>query len=247
MQIWCFLSCKNTVQTKQISSNVEHNKRNIRNISFNHIAHQWQVLFLESSYYSVWTPWFKQTDKKSIQYYVELHRTSCYASWDHHVQASSCEMQVAEADILLLPTHFEQESTPSPDSSTVSKTLYCELQKCWWKTTNRLRPWNPDGGRGSNFMGERQSSALVLLKKSLRSRVINESLRKLRGLVTIPSYHTIIPYHTIPYHHSKPVTRCLGSFFQNMKIISVGCNTGPLGSIFCGLVLLISSDIVSSK
>ena len=32
-------------------------------------------------------------------------------------------------------------------------------------------------------MGERQSSGLVLLKKSLRSRVINESLHKLRGLI----------------------------------------------------------------
>ena len=51
---------------------------------------------------------------------------------------------------------------------------------------------------------------------------------------TIKPYHTIIPYHTIPYHHSKPVTRCLGSFFQDIKIISAGCNTGPLGSIFCG-------------
>ena len=66
----------------------------------------------------------------------------------------------------------------------VSKTLYCELQKCWWKTTNRLRPWNTDCGKRSIFMGERQSSALVLLKKSLRSRVINESLHKLRGLIT---------------------------------------------------------------
>ena len=42
----------------------------------------------------------------------------------------------------------------------------------------------PDRGKPSIFMGERQSSALVLLKKSLRSRVINQSLPKLRGLVT---------------------------------------------------------------
>ena len=41
----------------------------------------------------------------------------------------------------------------------------------------------PDHGKPSIFVGERQSSALVLLKKSLRSRVINESLHKLRGLV----------------------------------------------------------------
>ena len=65
---------------------------------------------------------------------------------------------------------------------------------------------------------------------------------------TIP-YHTIpfhlMPYHTIPYHHSIAVTGCLGSFLQNMKIISPGCNTDPLGSIFCGLVLQISSDILS--
>ena len=66
----------------------------------------------------------------------------------------------------------------------VSKTLYCELQKCWWNTTNRLRPWNPDHGKRSIFMGERQSSALVLLKKSLRSRIINDSL-KLRGPVNV--------------------------------------------------------------
>ena len=41
----------------------------------------------------------------------------------------------------------------------------------------------PDRGKPSVFVGERQSSVLVLLKKSLRSRVINKSLRKLRGLV----------------------------------------------------------------
>ena len=41
----------------------------------------------------------------------------------------------------------------------------------------------PDCGKPSIFMGERQSSALGLLKKSSISRVINESLRKLRGLV----------------------------------------------------------------
>ena len=63
----------------------------------------------------------------------------------------------------------------------------------------------------------------------------------------IPWYGNLIPYHTIPYHHSKPVTGCLGSFFRNMKIVSAGCNTGPLGSISCGAVLLISSDIVSFK
>ena len=43
----------------------------------------------------------------------------------------------------------------------------------------------PDCGKPSIFVGERQSSALVLLKKSLRSRVINESLRNLRGLVNL--------------------------------------------------------------
>jgi len=37
-------------------------------------------------------------------------------------------------------------------------------------------------------MGERQSSALVLLKNSSRSGIINESLRKLRGLVICTSY-----------------------------------------------------------
>ena len=43
----------------------------------------------------------------------------------------------------------------------------------------------PDHGKPSNFVGERQSSVLVLLKKSLRSRVIIESLCKLRGLITL--------------------------------------------------------------
>ena len=42
----------------------------------------------------------------------------------------------------------------------------------------------PERGKPSIFVGERQSSALGLLKKSLISGVINESLRKLRGLVT---------------------------------------------------------------
>ena len=42
----------------------------------------------------------------------------------------------------------------------------------------------PERGKPSIFVGERQSSALGLLKKSSISGVINESLRKLRGLVT---------------------------------------------------------------
>ena len=42
----------------------------------------------------------------------------------------------------------------------------------------------PERGKPSIFVGERQSSALGLLKKSSSSGVINESLRKLRGLVT---------------------------------------------------------------
>ena len=54
----------------------------------------------------------------------------------------------------------------------------------------------PDCGKPSIFVGERQSSALVLLKKSLRSRVINESLRKLRGLV-IPDFLIIFTLITI--------------------------------------------------
>ena len=41
----------------------------------------------------------------------------------------------------------------------------------------------PDCGKPSIFVGERQSSALVLLKKLLGSGIINESLQKLRGLV----------------------------------------------------------------
>ena len=43
----------------------------------------------------------------------------------------------------------------------------------------------PDCGKPSTFMGERQSSTLVLLKKSVGSGVINKSLRKLRGLIML--------------------------------------------------------------
>ena len=64
----------------------------------------------------------------------------------------------------------------------------------------------------------------------------------------VTSYHTIgiieaFQFQSKPYHHSKAVTGCLGSFFQNMKNISAGCNTGPLGSIFCGHALQIFTDI----
>jgi len=44
---------------------------------------------------------------------------------------------------------------------------------------------NPECGKPSIFVGERQNSVLVLLKNSSRSRVINESLHKLRGLVIL--------------------------------------------------------------
>ena len=64
----------------------------------------------------------------------------------------------------------------------------------------------------------------------------------------VTSYHTIgmieaFQFQRKPYHHSKAVTGCLGSFFQNMKNLSAGCNTGPLGSIFCGHALQIFTDI----
>jgi len=32
-----------------------------------------------------------------------------------------------------------------------------------------------------------------------------------------------------------------------MQIISAGCNTGPLGSIFCGQVLQVFADILSNQ
>jgi hypothetical protein len=32
-----------------------------------------------------------------------------------------------------------------------------------------------------------------------------------------------------------------------MEIISAGCNTGPLGTIFCGQVLQVFADILSYK
>ena len=65
-------------------------------------------------------------------------------------------------------------------------------------------------------------------------------------------YHTIpphtIPYHVIPYHHSKPVMGCWvsGVLLQNMKIISAGCSTGPLASIFCWQVPQIFVIILDS-
>ena len=68
----------------------------------------------------------------------------------------------------------------------------------------------------------------------------------------VTSYHTIgmieaFHFQSKPYHHSKAVTGCLGSFVQNMKSISAGCNPGPLGSIFCGHTLQIFTDIWSYK
>ena len=68
----------------------------------------------------------------------------------------------------------------------------------------------------------------------------------------VTSYHAIgiieashIP--SKPYHHSKAVTGCLGSFFCKYEIISAGCNTGPLDSIFCGQVLEDFPDVLSYK
>ena len=46
-------------------------------------------LFLVSSDYSVWSPWFNHTDKNSLECVVELQRTGCYSRWDHHMQAIS--------------------------------------------------------------------------------------------------------------------------------------------------------------
>ena len=61
------------------------------------------------------------------------------------------------------------------------------------------------------------------------------------------SPHTNSNSNSKPYHHSKPVTGCLGSFLKNMQIISAGCNTGPLGSIFCGQVLQVFAEILSNQ
>ena len=65
-------------------------------------------------------------------------------------------------------------------------------------------------------------------------------------------YHTIgiikaFQFQSKPYHHSKAVMGCLGSFFTKYKIISAGCNTCPLGSIFCGQVLQVFAVILSYK
>ena len=56
----------------------------------------------------------------------------------------------------------------------------------------------PDCGKPSIFVGERQSSALVLLKKLLGSGIINESLRKLRGLITVKLKEFLQP---VPERH----------------------------------------------
>ena len=53
----------------------------------------------------------------------------------------------------------------------------------------------PERGKPSIFVGERQSSALGLLKNSSISQVINKSLHKLRGLIISVSY----PQPTGPY------------------------------------------------
>jgi hypothetical protein len=81
----------------------------------------------------------------------------------------------------------------------------------------------------------------------------------------VPWYGKPIPYHThtntmspytIPcllYHtmslHAiyQSCHRVSGVLFENMEIISSGCNTGPLGTIFCGQVLQLFVDILSYK
>ena len=69
--------------------------------------------------------------------------------------------------------------------------------------------------------------------------------------VTIPyQYHVTIPYqmvwcHFIPSYQSWH--RVSGVLFQNIKIISAGCNTGPLGAIFCGVVLQVFPEILGYK
>ena len=116
---------------------------------------------------------------------MSKHAVECLvmmrAIWN--IQKWDWEMHVAEDDILtrLLTSNTFWARIHTITRHMVSKTLYCELKKCWWKTTNRLRPWNPDCGKRSIFVGERQSSALVLLKKSLRSRVINLCKRPLQA------------------------------------------------------------------
>ena len=82
------------------------------------------------------------------------------------------------------------ENLPSPDSSH-GQNLKFWLQKCWQKTTNtgqRLQiPWLWET---INFHGRKAKFSVRALKKSSRSRVINKSLHKLRGLVKLPEYMT---------------------------------------------------------
>ncbi|EDR02580.1 uncharacterized protein LACBIDRAFT_332154 [Laccaria bicolor S238N-H82] len=60
-------------------------------------------------------------------------------------------------------------------------------------------------------------------------------------------------YHALTYHFSHPFlgTYEVIQFFELGNLSGTpfqsGCNTDPLGSIFCGLVLQISSDILSYK
>ena len=68
----------------------------------------------------------------------------------------------------------------------------------------------------------------------------------------VTSYHTIgiietyhIPGQPIPPFHS--CHRVSGVLLRKYEIISAGCNTGPLGSIFCGQFLQIFTDILSYK
>ena len=81
---------------------------------------------------------------------------------------------------------------PWKHSSTLSPTMsntqahHCKQQppsSSLSQVANLLQP--SDCGEPSIFMWEKQSSGLVLLPKSLRSRVVNGSVHKLRGLRTI--------------------------------------------------------------
>ena len=61
-------------------------------------------------------------------------------------------------------------------------------------------------------------------------------------------YHATIPYYVILYH-TKVIPGCLGSFFKIYTLLlqAAGCNTGPLGAIFCGKVLHVFPKIFSYK
>ena len=112
------------------------------------------------------------------------------------------------------------ENLPSPDSSH-GQNLKCWLQKCWQKTTNtgqRLQiPWLWET---INFHGRKAKFSVRALKKSSRSRVINKSLHKLRGLVKL--WMSSPEYMTWMFDNLR-LTHCFLTWLSLFNMLSLTC------------------------